>query len=596
MDKFMNTWIRRSSFRGLSIQQRLPLLICVLLLCVVIAFTLVSYFGIRNATLQSGRDRLNSLSDQLGSILSQSAQNYIAGTKVTANSDSVRQCVKSPGPAICLSARGALRSILRQDTMTVYVALLDLKKRKLQLAVKDSIHHLVNFDSLTAISTFSDAGTFGKIHRIRDSVFYPVIVPVVDGTKTIGHLVRWKIIAGNPKSVAQFSQLLGTNANLYVGNADGSIWTDMTKPVPDPIPASVNQSQPVLEYSHTNGDAIMAIRRQIRGTEWSVLIEFSRQSVLETSTRFLTSIIVIGTIIVIVGILIAWIMSMNITRPLNRLTAAVSEIASGRNTPAVPVDRRDEVGKLARAFNAMSVQVTTAKENLEQKVIEAEQMSEQLRNLSAHLQNVREQERIHIAREMHDELGQLLTGFKMDVAWLNRRMNNAEDPAVKEKLESLMQLADDAVSFVRRLSAELRPSILDDLGLVPALQWHSKEFQKRFNIDVEFHTRLEDISATDLVATGLFRMYQESLTNVARHSGAKKVVANLQRTSSQICLSITDDGKGFEVKGTGEKKTLGLLGMKERAIMIGGHLEIISQPGKGTTVIITVPLPVAVSA
>jgi signal transduction histidine kinase len=588
MNKFMNTWLRRSSFRGLSIQQRLPLLICMLLLSVVIAFTVVSYIGVKNAAMRAGRDRLNSLTDQLATVFTQTAHAYIGATRSTALNDSIKACLLTLDPYTCTAAINALDKV-REDTMTVYVSVHDGKKRRVLESGKDNIQDIVNFDSLFATSIATDTGIYGKIQRVRDSTYYPVVVPVVNGNKSIGYLVRWRIITANAKSIAQFSQLLGANATLYLGNADGSVWSDMMKPIPNPVPQNAHQSDRILEYKHANGDAVIATKRPIGNTQWVVMIEFSSSTVLETANRFLTSIIIIGTLIVVAGILIAWIMSRNITRPLNKLTAAVSAIASGSNAPVVATDRRDEVGKLARAFNSMAVQVNIAKETLEQKVIEAEQMSEQLRKLSAHLQNIREQERIHIAREMHDELGQLLTGFKMDVAWLNRRMNKGDDPAIKEKLESLMQIADEAVSFVRKVAAELRPSILDDLGLVPALEWHSKEFQKRFDIDVDFHSRLEDITTSDLVATGLFRMYQESLTNVARHSGARKVVANLQKTTSQICLSITDDGKGFEVSGSGERKTLGLLGMKERAIMIGGNLEILSQPGKGTTVIITVP-------
>jgi signal transduction histidine kinase len=128
------------------------------------------------------------------------------------------------------------------------------------------------------------------------------------------------------------------------------------------------------------------------------------------------------------------------------------------------------------------------------------------------------------------------------------------------------------------------------MGLVPALEWHSKEFESRFNISVNFHSTIETLQASPLIATGLFRMYQESLTNVARHSGATNVEALLENTNGRIKLSICDDGKGFNMEGTKGRKTLGLLGMRERAIMIGGELEIVSEPGKGTKVVVIVPV------
>jgi signal transduction histidine kinase len=113
-------------------------------------------------------------------------------------------------------------------------------------------------------------------------------------------------------------------------------------------------------------------------------------------------------------------------------------------------------------------------------------------------------------------------------------------------------LINDSVSFVRKIAAELRPSILDDLGLIPALEWQSKEFQKRYGIEVEFHPKVQELHTTELIATGLFRMYQESLTNVARHSGASKVQAILNASASHICLSIADNGKGFDIEEIAE--------------------------------------------
>jgi signal transduction histidine kinase len=265
-------------------------------------------------------------------------------------------------------------------------------------------------------------------------------------------------------------------------------------------------------------------------------------------------------------------------------------MSAGNYQSLVAVDRHDELGKLARAYNAMTKQVEKARADLEHRVIESGKMNEQLRELSAHLQNIREEERIHIAREMHDELGQLLTGFKMDVSWLHRKMSSTDDPAVKEKLEEMMEITNEAARFVRKLASELRPSILDDLGLVPALDWHSQEFSRRSNIAVNFQASSQDLKLPEGVATVLFRMYLESLTNVARHAHAKKVTARLEVNDDLVNLSIADDGKGFDSENMSGHKTLGLLGMHERAMMIGGTLEINSRPGNGTTVNISVPL------
>lgn len=212
-----------------------------------------------------------------------------------------------------------------------------------------------------------------------------------------------------------------------------------------------------------------------------------------------------------------------------------------------------------------------------------------LRDLASHLQDIREEERAVIAREIHDELGQQITGLKMDVSWIAKRLQT-EEQAVHQKVKSVLNLLDETVKTVRKIATELRPSILDDLGLIDALQWYSLEFEKRFAITISFRTAVEDIKVSKHTAIGLFRIYQESLTNVARHAQASFVLADISIHDNQIILTIKDNGKGFDADITGNKKTLGLLGMKERTLMMGGTYEIDSRLGAGTTVTVSVPL------
>ncbi|MBS1931858.1 MAG: PAS domain S-box protein [Bacteroidetes bacterium] len=213
-----------------------------------------------------------------------------------------------------------------------------------------------------------------------------------------------------------------------------------------------------------------------------------------------------------------------------------------------------------------------------------------IRHLSEHLQKIREDERTHIAREIHDELGQQLTVMKMDASWLNKKLTNT-DENVKQKLRDLLELMDGTVKTVRRISSELRPSLLDDMGLAPAMEWYLKDFEKRASIKTSLNVPAEDLNLADTVKTGLFRIFQESLTNVARHANAKKVNIDLGIENATLRLSITDDGNGFEMEVAKAKKTLGILGMQERSFMMGGNYNVISKPGKGTNIIVTVPYP-----
>lgn len=222
---------------------------------------------------------------------------------------------------------------------------------------------------------------------------------------------------------------------------------------------------------------------------------------------------------------------------------------------------------------------------------ELKQLTEELRQFSAHLDKVKEEEQRRIAREIHDELGQQMTGLKMDVSALRKGINgNLKPLEIQGKLHEMDQLLDVAVSTIRRISSQLRPSILDDLGLAAALEWQSREFEKRFSISVDFESAGETGIIDPAIGIALFRMFQESLTNVARHSGARQVFCHFDVLPHALTLSVRDDGKGFDMEEARQTRSLGLLGMKERAYMINGRVQINTQKGKGTEVIITVPL------
>ncbi len=225
--------------------------------------------------------------------------------------------------------------------------------------------------------------------------------------------------------------------------------------------------------------------------------------------------------------------------------------------------------------------------------IKAEQMLkksiEEIRQLTEYIQTIREEERAHIAREIHDELGQQLTVLKMDVSWLNKKVG-IKDEAVKQRLSELTGMLDGTVKTVRRISSELRPSLLDDLGLIAAIDWHLREFEKRMGINARFEELVDETMIPEHIKTGIFRIFQESLTNVARHSGASELIIKIEIQSGNLLLTIEDNGKGFNMETARDKKTLGILGMKERTAMLGGKYEISSKPGKGTTVIVSVPL------
>lgn len=214
---------------------------------------------------------------------------------------------------------------------------------------------------------------------------------------------------------------------------------------------------------------------------------------------------------------------------------------------------------------------------------------EDIRQFATKLQNIREDERTNIAREIHDELGQQLTGLKMDLHWLTQKIKS-EDEEVNNKMKESIQLINATITTVRKIATDLRPSILDDLGLLTALEWQGEEFEKRSGTKVKFINEVGDINLQPEVATAIFRIYQELLTNIARHANATQVTVLLHTDSNRFYFSITDNGSGFDLDTINSKKTLGLLGIKERTLILGGTYDFKSTPGKGSETIISIPL------
>ncbi|HYS51605.1 MAG TPA: PAS domain S-box protein [Burkholderiales bacterium] len=242
----------------------------------------------------------------------------------------------------------------------------------------------------------------------------------------------------------------------------------------------------------------------------------------------------------------------------------------------------DLKGRRFILFQAVDI---TERKSAEKALSEHEVM---LRELSAHHDSVREGERAHIAREIHDELGQALTALRMDLSVLGIKFGET-DPQIREQVQELKGRVDAIVQVVRDVATALRPAALD-LGIVPGLEWLVEEFQKRNGIHCTVSVAESDIALGEDRSIVLFRVVQESLTNVSRHSGARNVEILLDHDAERIRLDVEDDGVGFDVEAARSKKTFGLLGIQERVIMLRGELSIASAPGRGTRVSVSMPI------
>jgi PAS domain S-box-containing protein len=212
---------------------------------------------------------------------------------------------------------------------------------------------------------------------------------------------------------------------------------------------------------------------------------------------------------------------------------------------------------------------------------------QELRDLTARLQLVREEERTFIAREIHDELGQALTGLKLDLSWLKSRLRDTD---LLERVQSIVVRIDGTIDSVRRIATQLRPSVLDDLGLVAAIEWQAKEFERRTGIATLLEVQSAHPEVDGLRATTVFRILQETLTNVVRHAEATRVEIALLATAAELTLEVKDNGRGIGDAEITASHSLGLVGIRERAIACGGDLRIQGIAGQGTTLSVRIPL------
>jgi signal transduction histidine kinase len=247
----------------------------------------------------------------------------------------------------------------------------------------------------------------------------------------------------------------------------------------------------------------------------------------------------------------------------------------------------DETGKPMRLFG-------TAQDITEQQQSEESlhQSREQLRALAARQEAALEAERMHIAREIHDQLGQALSGLKMDLGWLSDRLPAVREEELGHKMAAMSQLIDTTIRSVREIATQLRPAMLDDLGLEPAMEAETQRFEERTGISCAFTAQADDLVLSREQATAAFRILQEALTNVARHADASHVDVRLQQQDNALILEITDDGRGLTQRRIADVRSLGLLGMQERAHLLGGDIRFSSHTvgGRGTTVLMRIPL------
>jgi len=323
----------------------------------------------------------------------------------------------------------------------------------------------------------------------------------------------------------------------------------------------------------------------------AVVLEIPRSVALAASSRTFVSNLILLIVSALMAILsIWWAANRFILRRVGAIVRANRRLIAGDFRARVGrIGANDEIGHLAGVFDEMAASLQMRIEREEQVTTSLKHSREQLRRLSAHQNDIREHERIRIAREIHDQLGQSLTILKMDLAWLKRRLP-AGDGILKEKIEVMVRLIGESLDKLHEVTAELRPVILDDFGLAAAIEWQLEIVLQRSGIGCRLQNNGYEPDLSRDQATALFRIFQELLTNIIRHAEASDVVVRLEERNGELRMQVADNGRGITEDEINSPHAFGLLGIRERLYPLGGKAVFEGRPGQGTRATIYLPL------
>jgi signal transduction histidine kinase len=337
--------------------------------------------------------------------------------------------------------------------------------------------------------------------------------------------------------------------------------------------------------------AFTSVPSSLKTRRLYISLEIPQKIAFAASERvFVRNIILIGFFAVLAVLMVWWASDVLVLRRVKMIVQASRRLAKGDLTTRIePVYGGDELSHLARVFNDMAAALEL-REVREQKAKEALRRSrEQLRDLASYLQDVREQERTRIAREIHDDFGQSLTILKIDLSWLKKHIIQ-DQPQVQNKIDSMFKVIDASLQTLHTVSSELRPVILDDFGLESAIEWQVEEFQNRTGVRCRVDSSVVDLDLTKEQSTAIFRIFQETLTNIMRHSNATEVDIRLEMNEDILILEVADNGRGITEAEISNSRSFGLLGIRERLYPWNGQVDFIGHPNKGTRVIVRVPI------
>jgi len=584
-----------ASLQGMSLQQRLPLLMCILLFTVMIAFSIASYYGIRKASLEMGEKRLQSLTGELSTMLSQSSVALNATILNVVQQDTVKEFVKSGGSELRAETSKILKGLIKDSTWALLKLFNSDKIALLSLGDNNAATKLPVEKIFASLNPGPGQSRVGKIYARHDSMYYPIVATVAEKNEITGYLVIWRSLSSDSKGVKQLSLLIGTGSELYLGNADGSLWTNLMKPISSP-PIDTLNYEPTFKYKDAQGENVIAALKPIANTPWQLMIKFPEKIVLEPATSFLQWMILAGLLIIAVGIFATWLMSRNIIRPLNTLTKAASAIAAGDYTVPVATNRKDEVGKLAETFNYMTSQLQATQAELENKV---SQRTEQLQAANGELES--------FAYSISHDLRAPLRGIVGFTSILEEEYNDKLDAEgkrlisiVKNNTLKMGNLIDDLLAFSRLGRNEITKTQIDTNAMV-------EEVISNSNAKFSTVWEIQKFPAINGDTNTLRQVWINLISNAVKYSrnqDAPHIQIGVNRQENQNIFFIKDNGVGFkqqyqsklfkvfqrlhnekEFEGTG----VGLAIVEKIISRHGGKVWAEAEEGKGASFFFSIP-------
>jgi signal transduction histidine kinase len=370
--------------------------------------------------------------------------------------------------------------------------------------------------------------------------------------------------------------ILDRDGTIVARSADSHRWTGQNARGMSVADLALRRGEGTAEAAGVDGVSRQYGFSSVPELGWTIYVGIPTAEVMQPVRRSFLRGVAGGAIIVVAVIIIATMLSRAIERPVAALSRA-AEAATGGSFESVTAAGPREIAQLADTFNAMLA-----------RRLEGER---ELKALSERLLLVQEEERTRIARELHDDLGQSLTALKMDVGGLVAMLPPSANAPLQNRLISrIVGTLDDTVTAVQRISSELRPSVLDDLGLAAAIEAEALRFEQRTGIECELSVPDQDgVRVSGPAVTAIYRIVQEALTNVARHANASRVELRLRQRPEELLLEIRDDGRGITAEEVSDPHSLGLIGIRERADLAGGTVHFEGVAGRGTIVSVRIP-------